>query len=143
MASRKKTPKAKPQRGGDVITVDNSGDQSAIAAGRGATAMVSSADLSTELKKWSEAMGNTIDANRSLLPDDKTDLKQNVAKVSDEISKGKKADAGRLERLLNSIGSLAPEILEVAITTLINPLAGLGLVAKKIGDRAKIERASS
>ncbi len=143
MTSQKKTSKAKPQRGGDVITVDNSGDHSAIAAGRGATAILSSTDLSPELKKWSEEMEKIIDAKRDLLPEDKTDLKQNVAKMTDEISKGKKADAGRLERLLNGIGSMAPDILEVAITTLLNPLAGLGLVAKKIGDRAKVEQAPS
>jgi hypothetical protein len=28
----------------------------------------------------------------------------------------------------------------VAVTTLANPLAGLGLALKKIGDRAKLER---
>ena len=143
MASQKKTPKANTQRAGDVITVDNSGDNSAIAAGRGAMATVASIAPSPELKKWSEEMEKLIDVNRDLLQDDKTDLKRDVAKVAEEISKGKKTDSSRLESLLNRIGSIAPDILEVAIATLANPLAGLGLVAKKIGDRAKLAQASS
>ena len=86
-------------------------------------------------------MERWIDSQKDLLPADKADLKENVAKVADEVSKGKQADPGRLERLLNVILSLAPDIFDVAITTLANPLAGLGLVAKKIGERAKLESA--
>jgi hypothetical protein len=143
MPSQIKTPKANMQHGGDLINVDNSGDNSAIAAGRGAKASVASIAPSPELKKWSEEMEKLIDANRDLLQDDKTDLKRDVVRVAEEISKGKKADSGHLESLLNRIGSMAPDILEVAIATLANPLIGLGLVAKKIGDRAKVEQASS
>jgi hypothetical protein len=84
------------------------------------------------MEKW-------IDSRKDLLPGVKTDLKDNVAKVADEVSKGEQADSGRLERLLNVILSIAPDIFDVAIATLANPLAGLGLVAKKIGERAKVE----
>ena len=140
MGSRKKTRKVNRQSGGDVITVNNKGNNSAIAAGRGARAVNSGGDAIPELIEWREEMEKRIDAHRNLLPADKTDLKENVAKVAEEVSKGKKADAGRLERLLNTIGSLAPDIFDVAITTIANPLAGLGLVAKKIGEKAKLER---
>ena len=138
MASRKKTRKVNPQSGGDVITVNNKGNNSAIAAGRGSKAVISRVDTVPELKKWRKAMEKRIDANRNLLPADKIDLKENVAKVAEEVSKGEKADPGRVERLLNTIGSLAPDIFDVAIATLANPLAGLGLVAKKIGEKAKL-----
>ena len=143
MAPRKKTRKENPQPGGDVITLNNTGNNSANAAGRGAKAAVSQVDALPELKKWRKEMEERIDANRHLLPADKTDLKENVTKVTEEVSKGKKADRGRLERLLNTIGSLAPDILAVAIATLANPLAGLGLVAKKIGDKARLEQQTS
>jgi hypothetical protein len=143
MASRKKTRKDNPQPGGDMITLNNKGNNNANAAGRGAKAGVYQVDTVPELKKWRKDMEERIDANRDLLPADKTDLKENVTKVTEEVSKGKRADRGRLERLLNTIGSLAPDIFEVAIATLANPLAGLGLVAKKIGDKAKLERQTS
>jgi hypothetical protein len=62
--------------------------------------------------------------------------------VAEQASKGQQADSGRLERLLNVILSIAPDIFEVAVATLANPLAGLGLVAKKIGERAKLQSAA-
>jgi hypothetical protein len=36
------------------------------------------------MEKW-------IDAKKDLLPDDKNDLKENVARVADEVSKGRQA----------------------------------------------------
>ena len=139
MAARKKTAKRIPKAGGDVITVDNRGDNSAIAAGRGARAAVTQSSSIPEMETWRKDMEKRIEAAKGLLPADKADLKENVAKIAEEVSKGKKANPGRLERLLNSVSGMAPDIFEVALATLANPLAGLGLVAKKIGDRAKVQ----
>jgi hypothetical protein len=139
MVTRKKTAKRTPKAGGDVITVDNRGDQSAIAAGRGAKAVVSQKSSIPEMETWRKDMEKQIEAAKGLLPADKADLKENVAKIAEEVSKGKKADPGRLERLFNTLSGMAPDIFEVALVTLANPLAGLGLVAKKIGDRARVE----
>jgi hypothetical protein len=36
---------------------------------------------------------------------------------------------------------MAPDILDVVVATLVNPLAGLGVAAKKIADKAKEEAA--
>ena len=139
MVTRKNTAKRIPKAGGDVITVENRGDNSAIAAGRGAKATVSQRRSMPEMDTWLKDMEKRIDAAKGLLPADKADLKENVAKVAGEVAKGKKADPGRLERLLNTLSGMAPDIFEVALATLANPLAGLGLVAKKIGDRARVE----
>ncbi len=139
MATKTKGRKPASSAGGDVITVSNRGQGNAIAAGRGARASVTQAAQSGEIGAWRKEIEKRIDASKDLLPADKADLKENVAKVAEEVSKGKKADPGRLERLLNVIGGMAPDIFDVAITTLGNPLAGLGLVAKKIGERAKLE----
>ena len=60
-------------------------------------------------------------------------------KISAEAAKGARADPGRLERLINTLAAMAPDIFDVAVTTLTNPFAGIGLVLKKIGERAKLE----
>jgi hypothetical protein len=143
MPSRKKTRKVNPQKGDDEITVKKKVDKRVVAAGRGSKARISRMDTVAEAKKWRKDMEKRIDANKDLLPADKTDLKENIVKVADEVSKGRQADSSRLERLLNVIGSIAPDIFDVAITTLANPLAGLGLVAKKIGERAKLAQQTS
>jgi hypothetical protein len=124
---------------GDRNIIINYGDHAANAAGDHATATVNHVESPAGLKQWQEEMEKRIEAQAGLLPDDKTDLKTNVTGILKEISKGKQADPGRLERLLNTIGSMAPDILEVAIATLANPLLGLGLVAKKVSDRARVE----
>jgi hypothetical protein len=139
MAPEKKKPKMAPRRVGDVTKVNQRGNTRTTAAGRKTRAVVSQAETAAQLRKWRKDMEQWIDSRPNLLPAAKTDLKDNVAKVADEVSKGKQADSGRLERLLNVILSLAPDIFDVAIATLANPLAGLGLAAKKIGERARVE----
>ena len=54
--------------------------------------------------------------------------------------KGETANVGKIERLLNTMSSMAPDILEVTATTLQNPFRGVGLVLQKINDRVKLER---
>ena len=127
------------QSRGDVITVNNQGNSNAIAAGRGAKASISHADESADMAAWRKKMDKNIDALRNLLPEDKVDLKENIAKVAEEVSKGDDADLGLIERLLNMLGGMSADIFDVAVATLVNPLAGLGLVVKKVGDRAKLK----
>lgn len=55
----------------------------------------------------------------------------------------KEVSTNRLERLINTLVVMAPDIFEVATTTLTNPLGGIGLVLKKISNRVKLEQASA
>ena len=57
--------------------------------------------------------------------------------------------ASRLEKLINplllggnTLAVIGPDVFEVVTATLANPLAGLGVALKKIGDRAKLEHAA-
>lgn len=132
-------------REGDVISVTSSGDHNAVAAGRGAKASVlhqESGAGQAVFESWRKDMEQKIESAPHLQPADKADLKDSVAKISAEASKGAKADPGRLERLINTLSAMAPDIFDVAITTLTNPLQGIGLALKKIGDRAKLEAKS-
>lgn len=99
-----------------------------------------SPDLAALLAEWQTNMEAKIDALTGVLAEDKEDLKDTIAKIKTEAAKAEQADPGRLERLLNSIAAMGPDIFEVAVTTLISPLKGIGLVLKKIGDKARLER---
>jgi len=126
---------------GDVTTVSDVGAGAAVAAGRGAAASVAPAsDLAAALAQWRAQMEVEIDAQPNLSADDKKDLKEQVAKIQTEAAKGEQVDSGRLEKLVNTLSVMGPDIFEVAVATLANPLAGIGLVLKKIGDKAKLER---
>ncbi len=67
---------------------------------------------------------------------DRADLQAAVKDVETQAAKGEAADETLLVRQLRNIGRMAPDILEVVMTTLANPAAGLGLVAAKIAQKA-------
>jgi hypothetical protein len=54
-----------------------------------------------------------------------------------------KVDKGFLSRPFRNIARMAPDVLDVVVGTLGNPLAGLGVAAKKIAEKAKEETSAS
>ncbi|MGB8645439.1 MAG: hypothetical protein WCF84_09390 [Anaerolineae bacterium] len=99
--------------------------------------------LAQYMAKWRQEMQQQIDSMSGMSPAEKQDAKEQIVKIEDEAKKGAQADKSRLEKLINALAAIAPDIFEVAVTTLSNPLAGVGLALKKIGDRAKIEAKST
>ncbi|MBI5051781.1 MAG: hypothetical protein HZB52_00735 [Chloroflexi bacterium] len=95
---------------------------------------------------WRKEMEKKIES-QPVSEDDKKDLKETVAKIETEAKKieeqtkkGEEPDTSRLEKFVNTLAVMGPEIFEVATTTLVNPLGGIGLVLKKIGEKAKLEK---
>ena len=137
------------QDSGDRISVRGVGPGAAVAAGRGASASVgqTSPQLSAlvkELAEWRKLMDSKIDASADLLDEEKLDLREQVAKIEAEAAKGEQAQPSRLEKLVNTLAVMSHDIFEVTIATLTNPLAGIGLVLKKVGDKAaKVEKGSN
>jgi hypothetical protein len=149
MAKKKTTPRKQTTdtrgKSGDTITVSNVSGGAAVAAGRNASAKVqttTTSEVVTTFNEWRSLIEQKIDTQPNLTTDDKQDLKQQVGKIQAEAAKGKQADPSRLEKLLNTLAAMSQDIFEVAIATLANPLLGIGLVAKKISDKAKVERKS-
>lgn len=139
MAPRQKTRANGSREGGDTFRVQITGNGNASAIGNGAVASIRmNAGPAGELLAWQKAMEKRIDALQNLPPADKTDLKETVAKITTEAAQGEKAEPGRIERLVNTLSAMAPDIFEVAVASLASPLAGLGLVVKKVGDRATV-----
>jgi hypothetical protein len=122
----------KTTAGGNII---NAGPGASVSVGDPAAA----ANLLTALIQWETQM--KIKAGTlKLSAEDKKELIDQLVKIRTEAGKGAQVDPGRLEKLVNTLGVMAPDIFEVAVTTLANPLAGIGLAMKKIGDKAKVER---
>jgi len=70
---------------------------------------------------------------------EKQDAKEHIGKIEQEASKGSTAELERLSKLINTFQVMAPDIFDVAIATLVNPLLGFGLILKKVGDKVKLE----
>jgi hypothetical protein len=74
---------------------------------------------------------------------DKEDIKAEVQEIQSTVTeaaqKNEKVDAGFLSRHFRNIARMAPDLLDVVVATLANPLAGLGVAVKKIAEKAKEE----
>jgi len=139
LASKRKIEKSN----GDVISIQNVGSGAAVAAGRGAKASVISNESLSSIVEWMAQINKKVNSLPNISQAEKEDIKQQVEKIGDEAQKGSKAEVGRLEKLINTVNVMSPDIFDVVIATLANPLAGIGLVIKKIGDKAKLERDDS
>src|ERR1051325_10319012 len=73
-----------------------------------------------------------------------SNLTQQVVK-SEKVEIEQVSNSEPLKRLIafapSLLKNLAPDILEVALASLINPIAGIGLVTKRIADHQKITEA--
>jgi hypothetical protein len=74
---------------------------------------------------------------------DKEEIAQAVQRIEQETTKGEEANPDKVERLLKTVGGMAPEIGEVILATLTSPAAGIATVIRKIAEKAKEEMKKS
>jgi len=67
------------------------------------------------------------------------DLVAEVDEIKDEVTKGNDVNESFLSRRLRNLKKMAPDIAEVALATLANPAAGLGMICKKVAKNTKDE----
>jgi hypothetical protein len=70
---------------------------------------------------------------------DKAYFKAEVEDVEAEVAKGEEANLGFLERRLCNLQRMAPDILEVVISTLGNPSLGVATAIRKALEKAKAD----
>ncbi len=80
---------------------------------------------------------NEIEKHSDLDQVDKEDLKAEVKELQKEDEKGEEAEESRVSRHLRNIQRMAPDILDVVLTTIANPVAGFGVVARKVAAEMK------
>jgi hypothetical protein len=95
-------------------------------------------ELEQEISHWYVQVEKAIDGS-NLPADKKSDVKKQVDTIKKTILSDQGKDPGTIEKLINTLAVMSPDIFDVVISTLANPLAGIGLVLKKVSDKAKIE----
>lgn len=70
---------------------------------------------------------------------DKEEITQTVEKIEGEINKDEEANSSKIQRWLNNLGKMAPDIFDVVVSFLSNPQAGITTVIQKIAKKAKEE----
>ena len=111
-----------------------------IAGGNVTTHQTTTGLSAAEIKGLFDQLYAKIDARPDTPLTDKEDLKAEVkeiqATVTEAAKENKKVDESFLARRFRNIARMAPDILEVIVATLANPLAGLGIAVKKIAEQA-------
>ena len=98
---------------------------------------------SAEIKQVFNDLYAKIESRPETPAADKQDLKAEVEEIQSTVTeaaqKKEKVDEGFLSRRFRNIARMAPDVLDVVVATLGNPLAGLGVAVKKIAEKAKQE----
>lgn len=127
------------QVGGDKITVgDISGTGIAIGSGASAEVHQSGVDAAA-LEKAFKDIYDQIEARKPDGNFEKEEIVAPVKKVEEEIAKGAEANPKRVDQFLKNLASMAPDIFDVTVKTLINPAAGIAEVIRKVAEKAKAE----
>lgn len=116
-------------------------DRSVIAAGRGAQVSIRSGSSEESIRRAFEPIYRQIHD----LPEEKAPEREMIADtvkdIEAEVVKKEEADESKLARGFKLLAVMAPDILEVTIDTILNPLKGISTVVRKIAERAQAESA--
>src|SRR5574342_1254841 len=100
-----------------------------------------------EIKQLFAGLYSEIDKRANTSIADKDDIKAEVKEIQSTVTqaaqKNEKIDESFLSRRFRNIARMAPDVLDVVVATLGNPLAGLGVAVKKIAEKAKEETSAS
>ena len=118
-----------------------------IAGGNITTHQTTAGLSAAEIKGLFEQLYTAIEANVKTSLANKEDLKAEVEEiqsaVTEAVQKNEKVEESFLSRRFRNIARVAPDVLDVIVATLGNPLAGLGVAVKKIAEKAKEETKAS
>lgn len=79
-----------------------------------------------------------LEQNKNIAPQEKQDIQSELKEVQQELEKGE-PDESFLARRFRNIKRMSPDILDVAIETLKNPISGVVEVVKKVAKKVSEE----
>jgi hypothetical protein len=127
------------QVGGDQISVGDISGSQGVAIGRGARVEVRSGIAAKELAELFSPIYQKI-ASRPPDPSvEKDEISDQVKRIEKEVATGDKAEPTKVERWLRNLAAMAPDILDVTVAAITNPIAGISMTVRKIAQRVKEE----
>ena len=138
---KRKRAEAKPSTSLRVGNISDISGAVNIAGGNITTHQTTSSLSAAEIEQLFNGLYRELDRRADLPSADKEDLKADVKEIQTAVTEAaqsdKKMDEGFLSRRFRNMARMAPDLLDVVVATLTNPLAGLGVAVKKIADKAK------
>jgi DNA topoisomerase VI subunit B len=84
---------------------------------------------------------HALKENATIPPKAKKAVEQSVRQIEMEVKKGEAAQVSFIQQRLENIEKMAPDIADVVIATLQNPVAGISTAVKKVLDKMQAARA--
>ena len=122
---------------GDQINVTNTGKNVSIAAGRKANA--SHGLTAAEIDDLFQTVFHKLEEKTDLPDVKKKEIEETIELIKDETQKGTETNEKALGHYFRTLARMAPDILDVVITTAANPALGITMVIKKLAEKAKAE----
>lgn len=85
----------------------------------------------------------SIEHKKAIPQKDRQYLKKTVSEIQTEVEKESSARKAFIERRLRNISKMAPDIFEVILNTIANPIIGLTTLAQKIAQKANVAQPKS
>ena len=83
-----------------------------------------------------------VDKKENLTKSQKNKLKSEITELESAV-RNSQSDEGFIKQRLQNIKKMAPDIFAVTLSTLLNPISGLGTVITKIAEKMKTEKSKS
>ena len=127
------------QIGGDQNVIQGSISGGVIVQGRGANVAVQqNAGINEEqLSLVFEKMYQAIQSRPDDPNIDKEEINETVQRIEQEVKKGDQANDSKMERWMESLNKMAPDIVDVILASLGGPVSGLTAVMKKVAEHAR------
>ena len=127
------------QVGGDQISVGDIRGSQGVAVGRGAHVELQSGIRAKELAEIFSQIYQKIESRPSDAVVDQEEITDQVKRIENEVAPGNKAEPAKVERWLRNLAAMAPDILDVTVAALTNPIAGISMTVQKIARKVKEE----
>ncbi len=123
---------------GDNITVGDVSESIGIAVGKNIKVEVTNGISAEEIAKAFAPLLQAVQAKAE--SPEKVMAQTAVQGLEAEASKREEAQEGNVQKWIDILGNMAPDIWEVAVDTFTNPVKGLSTVFKKVAEKAKAEK---
>ena len=123
---------------GDNITVGDISNSTGVGIGKHVKIALKQGVSAEEIVRAFAAISEKVHA----MPDgpEKRMAETAVQGLEEEAAKGEQADEDKVRKWMNFLAETASDAFDVALAAFTNPIAGLGLVFKKVAERAKGEK---
>ena len=127
------------QIGGDQNVIQGSISGGVIVQGRGANVAVqqNSGLHEEQLSLLFDKLYQAIQSRPDDPNIDKEEISETVQRIEQEVKKGDQANDSKLKRWMESLGKMAPDIVDVILASLGGPVSGMTAVLKKVAEHAR------